>query len=377
MQVVAPATIIFTIFFIVFTISFVFQFKEFSAIGLSPENLLSSVLISEELRFVHHHMIKTSGTIVIHSLLPAVFLVGYTYFTIFVDGNYESTTEFFDNWPIVKVAFTLSLVVSLAVAALAYRWQLGDRSGHPFAEKFRPYLTAALPLWSDVAKDINTEFRRIDKFSIRVNPLQKVVVTDNWIVMVGQWPWKFHLAHQSDVTLDLLSSEHHQISTEGQAGGTQYLTIEVKNRRLNAESFRFRLNSLEYQNLQDKLQGPIENIRNIQIFKTVSERFVEVFREEVARNPRSQSDAELEPCIGCMVSTANVVLVRRCDPESAREGEAACVNCHCRPMWCLDCLGKWFASRQNQRDTETWLSSKCPCPTCRSKFCILDVSLIG
>ena len=52
-------------------------------------------------------MIKTSGTIVIHSLLPAIFLVGYTYFTIFVDGNYESTTEFFGNWPIVKVAFTL------------------------------------------------------------------------------------------------------------------------------------------------------------------------------------------------------------------------------------------------------------------------------
>ena len=230
--------------------------------------------------------------------------------------------------------------MSLAVAALAYRWQLGDRSAHPFADKFRPYLTATLPLWSDVAKDINTEFRRIDKFSIRVNPLQKVVVTDNWIVMVGQWPWKFHLAHQSDITLDLLSSEHHQISTEGQAGGTQYLTIQVKNRRPNAESFVFRLNSLEYQNLQDKLQGPINNIRNIQIFKTVSERFVEVFREEVARNPRSQAGEELEPCIGCMINTANVVLARRCDPESAREGDA-CVNCHCRPMWCLDCLGKW------------------------------------
>ena len=163
---------------------------------------------------------------------------------------------------------------------------------------------------------------------------------DNWIVLVGQWPWRFNLAHQSDVTLVLVSSEHHQISTEGQAGGTQYLTIQVKNRRPNAESFTFRLNSLEYQNLQDKLQGPINNIRNIQIFKTVSERFVEVFREEVARNPRSQAGEELEPCIGCMINTADVVLVRRCDSESAGEGDA-CVNCHCRPMWCLDCLGKW------------------------------------
>ena len=168
MEIDAPATIIFTIFYIVFTISFVFQFKEFAAIGLSPENLLSSVLISEELRFVHHHMIKSSGTLVIHSLIPPIFLSGYTYFTTYVDGNHDSLTEFLDHWPLVKVVFSVSLVVSLSVAALAYRWQLGDRSAHPFAEKFRPYLTATLPLWSDVAKDINTEFRRIDKFSIQV-----------------------------------------------------------------------------------------------------------------------------------------------------------------------------------------------------------------
>lgn len=33
-----------------------------------------------------------------------------------------------------------------------------------------------------------------------------------------------------------------------------------------------------------------------------------------------------------------------------------------------------FALRQNQSATETWLSSKCPCPACRRTFCILDVS---
>ena len=35
--------------------------------------------------------------------------------------------------------------------------------------------------------------RRIDKISIRTNPLSKVVVTDNWIVMVGAWPWSLQL----------------------------------------------------------------------------------------------------------------------------------------------------------------------------------------
>ncbi len=179
-------------------------------------------------------------------------------------------------------------------------------------------------------------------------------MTDNWIVLVGQWPWRFHLAHQSDVTLRLVGSEHHHISTEGEAGGAQFLTIEVRNARPNAESFSFRLNSLEYQNLQDKLQGPIQNIRNIQIYKTVSERFVEVFREEVARNPKTDAAGEeLESCIGCMVNTANVKLVRRCAPSGGRDAvnNAAvdgggrpdlCVNCYCRPMWCLDCLGKWY-----------------------------------
>ena len=48
-----------------------------------------------------------------------------------------------------------------------------------------------------------------------------------------------------------------------------------------------RLNSLEYQNLQDKVRGQIRNIENIQIYKSISERFVEVFREQVELNPRT------------------------------------------------------------------------------------------
>ena len=38
---------------------------------------------------------------------------------------------------------------------------------------------------------------------------------------------KFAFSHQSDVSLSILSSDHHQISTEGERGGTQYLLIEV------------------------------------------------------------------------------------------------------------------------------------------------------
>jgi hypothetical protein len=63
---------------------------------------------------------------------------------------------------------------------------------------------------------------------------------------------------------------------------------------------------------------------------------------------------ELEPCIGCMTQTANVKIQRTCQSsqelgEAAVAGaggnpggeEDACVNCYCRPMWCIDCMAKW------------------------------------
>ena len=63
---------------------------------------------------------------------------------------------------------------------------------------------------------------------------------------------------------------------------------------------------------------------------------------------------ELEACIGCMAQTANVKIQRTC--QSSQEGgaagagggadaggeEDACVNCYCRPMWCMDCMAKWY-----------------------------------
>lgn len=81
---------------------------------------------------------------------------------------------------------------------------------------------------------------------------------------------------------------------------------------------------------------------------------------------------ELEACIGCMQTRASVKLVKTC--QEADEGE--CQQCYCRPMWCLTCMGKWFASRQDPQRPDTWLASRVPCPTCRARFCILDVCAV-
>ena len=163
--------------------------------------------------------------------------------------------------------------MALAATSLAFYWSINDWTYHPFVKKLSLYCVNNS--WRDVANDINNEFRRyalcciylkilsfqnnilefaslilsnkltilflrIDKLCIRTNPVMKVVVTDNWIIMVGQWPWNLHLAHQSDVELKIVKTDQHQLSTDGQAGGSQYLSILVKNRRANLESFTFR-----------------------------------------------------------------------------------------------------------------------------------------
>ena len=40
------------------------------------------------------------------------------------------------------------------------------------------------------------------------------------------------------------------------------------------------------------------------------------------------------------------------------------------------CLSKWFCARQDQNQPHKWLEGSAPCPTCRAKFCIADVSYI-
>jgi len=376
MGVQAPATMVFTLFYAIFCTGFVCQFREFCGAGLSPESVLSwgDWVGSEEIRFFHYHMKRTAGTLLIHSLLPLGYFLGYSYLSVVMDHSHHTMEHFWQDNPLFWDGFMVSILLPLTVATLVWWWSLQGWSRHPFLSALQPYTQS----WTQLAADLETEFRRIDKMCVRTSPLGRLVVTDNWVVMVGAWPWSLRVSHQSDVTLEIESSEHHQISTEGEIGGTQYLRIKVSNRRPDVPSFSFRVNSLEYQNLQDKISGIIENVRNVQVYKTVSERFVDVFKEQVSQNPAIHMTEDLEPCIGCMTQPSNVKIQRLCPSSQGevQDGEDSCVTCYCRPMWCIDCMAKWFASRQDQSSPETWLGSRCPCPTCRSKFCVLDVCKI-
>ena len=72
--------------YFVSTLGFIYQSKEFSGAGLSPEAFLSynDWIGSEELRFFNYHMKRTAGSMVIHSLLPAGILVLLLYSVLYL-----------------------------------------------------------------------------------------------------------------------------------------------------------------------------------------------------------------------------------------------------------------------------------------------------
>lgn len=90
---------------------------------------------------------------------------------------------------------------------------------------------------------------------------------------------------------------------------------------------------------------------------------------------------DLETCFACMNAEPNVKLKRNCSDTDIVTGERLpanemCNMCYCRPMWCVDCLAKWFASRQDPDEKGVWLQQKCSCPMCRALFCLSDVCMI-
>ncbi|KAF7227903.1 transcript variant X3 [Nothobranchius furzeri] len=188
--------------------------------------------------------------------------------------------------------------------------------------------------------------------------------------------YHIHVALQRDCHVTVTHSRQHQLSPES-TSPIEILNLRVESINPSVRPFDISLNSTDYAELRAKLRAPIRTSPNVVIHQTISELFLETFRAQVELNQRYTlpSGQEVETCIGCMQAPANTKLVRLCEATGV-DDDSECQQCLCRPTWCLMCLGRWFASRQDQQQPETWLSSRVPCPTCRSKFCILDVCVV-
>ncbi|NXH78216.1 TM129 protein, partial [Hydrobates tethys] len=359
----SPA-VTFTLAYLVFAVCFVFPPDEVRSAGLAVQSLPAAWLGSEDAGFVHPQP-RGCGR---QTRCPVFFLAGYYLGMCFAAP--EKHLCFFylasKGW---KTFFFFAVLFPAVTSALAYYWSRKGWTNHPLAQTLAVY---ALPQsgWRAVASSINTEFRRIDKFATGT-PGARVIVTDTWVIKVTTYC--LHVAQQQDIHLTVTDSRQHELTPDSNMP-VQFLTIRVASINPYVKAFDIRLNSTEYGELREKLRAPISNAANVVIHQSLSDLFLETFTSLVELNQTYPvpSTQELEPCIGCMQTIANIKLIKNC--QEPNEGE--CQQCYCRPMWCLTCMGKWFASRQDQQHPETWLSSQVPCPTCRAKFCILDVCII-
>ncbi|XP_037577326.1 E3 ubiquitin-protein ligase TM129 [Dermacentor silvarum] len=335
---------------------------EFVTAGLTLTHLFGRFIDKEDVKFVEHHIQRTLLTVIVHTFLPLGYFFGFT--NLIED---DSLVELWQSKLLWQVGLAVSCLVFTAGIVVAFTWSMADWARHPVTQRLLHYGSP----WRIIAMRINTEFSQVDKFISGAGSLTRTVVTNSWIIKAT--PYNLHLIQQTDAVLELVSSAEHSVSHVS-GMGIQYLDILVKSRRPGIPSFTIRVNSMEYNDLKEKLQAPLDNVRNIVIHRSLSDRFTDAFRSHVEQNARYRLPAgmELEPCIGCMQTTANVKLQKLCD--EALVGQ--CQGCLCRPMWCLDCMGRWFASRQDQARPETWLGSRCFCPTCRSVFCMLDVCIV-
>ncbi|KAK2849549.1 hypothetical protein Q5P01_009383 [Channa striata] len=358
----------FSLAYFVFSLCFVFTPNEFRSAGLTVQNLFSSWLGSEDVGFVQYHVRRTSLTVLLHSALPLGYYMGMCIAA--PEKNLGYIYQVSDGW---RAFFIFSLCLQLVSWMLVIYWSRRHWSNHPISRTLQAHVRPPHSNWGSVAASVNDEFRRIDKFASGA-PGARVIVTDSWVLKVTTY--HVYMALQRDCHVTVTESRQHQLSPDS-ASPTQFLTLRVDSINPAIRAFDIRLNSTEYAELREKLHAPIRNSANVVIHQTISELFLETFRAQVELNPPHTlpSGQELEPCIGCMQVPAGTKLIRLCHTEGA-ETESDCQQCFCRPMWCLSCLGRWFASRQDQQRPETWLSSRVPCPTCRAKFCILDICVV-
>ncbi|XP_076266605.1 E3 ubiquitin-protein ligase TM129 [Rhynchophorus ferrugineus] len=358
--------VIFTLFYLLISCGIIYPPTEFISAGFTVQNWFGSILGSESQQFIRYHLKKSILNLIVYSCLPLIYIL-----LLFILGYVDELSSLFIGKTLYWRIFAGS---SLTLPVLALyelkRWTDDNYRQHPLVKNLTRFSNNNNS-WEAVASEIENEFRRIEKVCISTNPLSKVVVTENWIMKVT--PLTIFLTHQSDAALIVKSATNYALSHIN-SKETQYLNIEVKSDRIDAP-FIIRINAADFKDLEDRLARSINILPNVKFHKSILEQFLDVFKDTIAKNPKYSTTMDLDQCIGCLQARPAVKLQKQCEDSDNHHGNN-CTSCFCKPMWCVECMGKWFVSRQDAEQRNQWLSSKCTCPLCRATFCLLDVCLL-
>lgn len=81
-----------------------------------------------------------------------------------------------------------------------------------------------------------------------------------------------------------MQSDSHDLN-EQMADTIQFVNIRVKPTRVGVSEFIIRINALDFKTLQDRMMRPITILDGVTFNKSVIERFIEVFKQQICLNP--------------------------------------------------------------------------------------------
>ncbi|CAH8612415.1 unnamed protein product [Schistosoma rodhaini] len=398
---------------------------EFISAGVTLENLFNRFLGNESQYFVQYHLKRTVMVRLFSSSL--VFL--YFMFMQFLSKNVAVSA------PNISFPFTIwDVILWIGIGGLSIIgshtylvwYGSGTWYGHPTILSLKQTIMESLPdsqssssttassslsngafgvALKALISSINSEYQRSDKFVAGQGSLstnwsgRRFVITDSWILTSRFTEFKIVKQSSENMLAVVVSAfsvlDPSSLTQDGQPDGESLgvqTIVTVRFIRTDTGvcllSFGFPASNLD--ELRSKLRFPLIQAQGVQLEPTIIQRFIEAFAQVVDENQpvNLPSGYELGQCIGCMVQQVNVTLNRQCESSLTSSSSSLANNsnqslnnnqcgiCYCRPLWCLECLARWFASRQSNmhRPTTQWLSGRVPCPTCRTYFCARDVS---
>ena len=270
------------IVYFLFAFFTIYPSTEIVSAGFTIPALFSSLLGSEQLYFIHYHIVRTCLTIAVHSLLPLGY---YIFMGLCVPSLKLFSFECSIFW---RIYLTFSFIFAVALLSLVYKWRENYYINHPLCKELKKLATNSTTVlaspdsaWKSVANEINIEFRRVDKFySGTLN--NRIYLTDNWFIKINLYSIvvcknqdaEFVLTHSNDINL-----------TYDSTPSIQYLNILVKpctaqsnqdeNSRVKFKPFYIFLNSFDYKDFNDKLNSPIKEACNIIIKQSLPDQFLD------------------------------------------------------------------------------------------------------
>lgn len=145
---------VFTLVYTIFAFGIIYPPIEFESVGLTINNVFSSILGSVNHEFVQYHLRRTCLTLFVHTMLPLLYIICYW----LKFGNlFEYDVKFIAKFILWNSFILFAICLPIISIGTIYFWYKNAYANHPLVQNLRKYSRDS---WRQAAADINAEYRR-------------------------------------------------------------------------------------------------------------------------------------------------------------------------------------------------------------------------